>query len=67
MGGAVGGEVELADAGVTPVANGFVGGQLVGVEELAHEAGRSTVQAVDVAVAIGTALPGQPQVGIAFA
>ena len=57
---------ELADAGVAPVADGLVGGHLVGIPKLADEACGTAIETVDVTLVVARAIAGHGQVGVAL-
>ena len=51
---------------VTPTAECLVGGELVALPHLAIEAGGATIDTINVAIAVGTAVTGKAEVGVAL-
>ncbi len=62
----VGDVVELWDTIVTPSADRLVGGEGVGIEQLAHETSGTAVKSGDVGISIGAAITGNGHIGIAL-
>lgn len=60
------GIIVVFNALIAPSADRLVGGELLGVEKLAHKTRSTAIETIDVAVAVSTALSGYSHIGVAL-